>query len=108
VVPGHVYLVVHSKKAGNFHAAAVVAQDGSDSVTLEADAGSRTTISVNHRIFDMYNEATKGQSFWEDQGSKKRDKVFDLSLGNVTGGLVADVEYGLSKGQKTRISDVMS
>lgn len=114
---GSAYLVVHDATAGNFHAATVIAHDGNDSVTMESDAGARTTLDARHIIFDMYNEATAGQSFWARQGSNATDHVTSTSLALAprrrgrrrrAGGLQGDIESGLSRRQKLRLQSVMT
>lgn len=110
---GDVYLVVHSRGSGDFHAAAVILHDGTDNITLEADVDDPLTFRQSNLLFDMYNEATGGQSFWDNQGSSASDRVWSFSLANAAGGagngtLVGDIRANLDARQRTRLGQVMT
>ncbi len=110
---GDVYLVVHSTKSGDFHAASVILHDGTDNITLEADVDDPLTFRQNNLLFDMYNEATGGQSFWDNQGASASDRVWSFSLANAAGGaghgtLGGDIRANLDARQLTRLGQVMT
>lgn len=52
--PGDILFHVHTKSAGDFHAASVIAKDGNDAVTMEADASKGEQIASMAPLFDMY------------------------------------------------------
>jgi hypothetical protein len=110
---GEVYLVVHSRRSGDFHAATVILHDGTDNITLEADVDDPLTFRQNNLLFDMYDEATAGQSFWDNQGASATDRVWTVALGAAAGGagtgtLGRDVQDRLDARQLTRLGQVMT
>jgi len=106
-------MVVHSRTSGDFHAAAVILHDGTDNITLEADVADPLTFRQSNLLFDMYNEATAGQSFWDNQGGNASDRVWVFGLANAAAGagrgtLVGDIEDRLDARQRTRLGQVMA
>ncbi|HEY9830192.1 MAG TPA: hypothetical protein V6D26_06410 [Stenomitos sp.] len=124
---GEAYLSVHTEGMqsgtfGDFHVATVIAQDGSDNVTMEAsadDPGSEGqscsrirsnpfTLSQRNIIFDMYNEGTRQQSFWFQQTPAGSDsnKIFKTSIGKGQS-LMCDILDGLKDRQKSMLLNIM-
>ena len=70
--PGDILFHVHTPGGGEFHGAAVIAEDGGDVVTLESDRSSGDQIQSTVPVFDMY-EGTPGfkasQSAGPDPGT---------------------------------------
>ena len=54
VQPGDILFHVHSEDEGQFHAAAVIAQDNGDAVTMEGDTSGNVPIIRTKPKFDMY------------------------------------------------------
>jgi hypothetical protein len=109
---GSAYLIVHSRTAGDFHTAAVIRHDGTDNITLEADVDDPMTFRQNNLLFDMYNEATGGQSFWSNQGGSATDRVWRVDLPAAaavgTGTLLGDIQDRMTNAQQTRLGQVMA
>lgn len=110
---GEVYLVVHSRTAGDFHAASVILHDGNDNLTLEADVDDPLTFRQSNLLFDMYDETTAGHSFWANQGNTATDRVWRFGLGAAAGGagagtLAGDIQDRLDARQLTRLGHVMT
>lgn len=54
VNPGDILFHTHSANAGDFHGAGVIATDGGDAITMEADASQGAQYASMAPIFDMY------------------------------------------------------
>jgi hypothetical protein len=54
VNPGDILFHTHSANAGDFHGAGVIATDGGDAITMEADASQGAQYASMTPIFDMY------------------------------------------------------
>ena len=90
VEPGDILLHIHSKKAGDFHGVAVVAKDGNDVVTMEADRSLGNKIGKMKPIFDMYAGHV---GFKEDQTEDGEvEKTYVIHLADVNGRVTPEVE----------------
>lgn len=54
IVPGDILFHVHTEDDGDFHGAGVIATDGGDAVTMEADSSQGNQIAQMAPVFDMY------------------------------------------------------
>lgn len=82
VRPGDILLHVHEFSGGEFHAAAVIAKDGGDVVTLEADASGASPIEAAEPIFDMYQgpvcNARSFEQIQRDRGGVEKTYVISF------------------------------